>query len=851
MRGSGIATRLARLAAALAAAAIVVGGGASGARPTVRSASAQPKGEDESAELVTVGRQALQAGKLDAAAKALDQAIALNPRRIEAYALRAAVHAAKGEHERGVALMRRARELAPDSLDVLVALGTQLMLAGQVDEGAPLLEGVVARDPSRYEAHALLGHYYADHEQWAQAVTSLEAYRRSRPAALAGEDDRHALDLAEAYLRTRRASDARTLYAGLAERHPSWTTARMGLAWATAAIDCKAARPLLATLDSGPEAPPEVWLVDGQCALALGDVKDALREAHRYVDGAGTASAAGYALLGEAEAARDDLAAARAALGKARAMEPGRRRYAVRLAHVLRLGGDASGALAELDAIAAPSPIESDPAYWVERGEALLALGRANVAVTQLAPAAAALGGDVELLTVIGDASLQAGDAPGAVGYLEAAMKASASAPPPTSRTARTLSAALVVVGERAIGGGDLPAAEAALARADQVAGTAAVWRDLGLVRLSDGAPEAAEGLLAKAVAADQDPVSAILLGRARAARGDEAGARAAFDQAAQRAVGPRAIDVAVERASFELAHGQPAAAVDVLAAVPAPLRTMAGAAARLDAALVTARHAAGLALLADGQALKAAAMLDEAERTAEGDQAIAIRCDAALAAVATGDRDRATARLRAIAKLRCPFPAPADTQAVPILTAFVDGLNPKRAAKAADKLEALERSASGVTQQLAATAVRVVSMTAAEQAYRAGKTAAARKFLATAKAAASRAGADELAYDLGVASLADDDLDAARAAFQRVVARVPEAYIGLGIVADREGDGARALDAWRAAKKAGARFAALDEWIAAKERVFGSAAPSAPGAPPAGAAGASGGPTPAPGGTP
>src|SRR5688572_26365822 len=108
------------------------------------------QGEDESAELVAEGRGALRDGDYDGAAKALDQAIALNPRRMEAYALRAAVHSAKGENARGVALMRKARDLAPDNVDVLAALGTQLVLAGELDEGVPLLEQVVAKAPAQY-----------------------------------------------------------------------------------------------------------------------------------------------------------------------------------------------------------------------------------------------------------------------------------------------------------------------------------------------------------------------------------------------------------------------------------------------------------------------------------------------------------------------------------------------------------------------------------------------------------------------------------------------------------------------------------------------------------------------------
>jgi Tfp pilus assembly protein PilF len=84
MRGSAIATS--RGGFALAALMVVASAGAG-------TASAQrERGEDESAALVEEGRRALKDGELDDAARALDQAIALNPRRIEAYVLRAAIH---------------------------------------------------------------------------------------------------------------------------------------------------------------------------------------------------------------------------------------------------------------------------------------------------------------------------------------------------------------------------------------------------------------------------------------------------------------------------------------------------------------------------------------------------------------------------------------------------------------------------------------------------------------------------------------------------------------------------------------------------------------------------------------
>ncbi|MBK9035677.1 MAG: tetratricopeptide repeat protein [Myxococcales bacterium] len=800
MRGSVIAT-------SLLAAAVVL------ATP----AAAQPRGDDDSVALVAAGRSALTRGDLGGAAKALDQALALNPRRIEAYVLRAAVYAARGEAARGVELMRKARALAPDNDDVAIALGTQLMLAGDVAEGVPLLEAAAARVPDRYEAHALLGHHYADRARWRDAVVALEAYRRTRPAGMATEDDRHALDLAEAYLRTRKAEPARAMYEDLARRHPTWMTARLGLAWATAAVDCRRARPLLAKLADDPAAPPTVWLVDGQCAIELREPGDAMALGRRYLEREPD-SAPALALIGEAEAARGDLAAARASLTRARALEPARARYAVRLARVLRAAGDDAAAVAELEPLAVPPESIDFRSYWIEFGEALIAVGRGPAMLDRLRQALATAPDDAELATTVGAAQLAAGDAVAAAATLEHALAVADGGG--GARTRTRLAQALIAIAEAALAADDVATAEPALVRADAVASSPPVWRGLGMVRLARGDAAGAIEVLSRAKLDQADDVTLILLGRAQAARGDVGAARAALDRAAAIATGPRQVDVALERAAFELERGTAAAAVDALTAVPADERKAAG--ARLASALVTARHAAGLAALADGQAARALGLLDEAGRDAAGDQAVAIRCDAALAAVASGDRDRALGRLKAIAKLRCPFPAPADTQAVPILTAFVDGLNPRRAGKAADKLAGLTRTATGVPRALAASALRVVAMTAAEQAYRAGKLPAARKHLATARGVESRAGADELTYDLAALDLADGKLAEAKAAFARVAARVPEALVGAGIVADREGDSAKALELWRQAKKAGAKLSGLDEWIAAKERIFG-----------------------------
>src|SRR6266481_3462588 len=119
-------------------------------------AQRQNQGEDESAAFVEEGRASLKRGDLDDAAKALDQAIALNPRRVEAYVLRSAVFAARKQYKDGIALMRKAQVLAPTDPEVLTALGSQLVLSGDDDAGIPLLQQVVAKEPARYDAQLLI-----------------------------------------------------------------------------------------------------------------------------------------------------------------------------------------------------------------------------------------------------------------------------------------------------------------------------------------------------------------------------------------------------------------------------------------------------------------------------------------------------------------------------------------------------------------------------------------------------------------------------------------------------------------------------------------------------------------------
>ncbi len=233
------------------------------------AAHAQPRAEDESRALVDEGREALRDARLDAAARALDQAIALNPRRIEAYVLRGAVHLARREHG------RRRRAAPPRAR----AGPRQRRRAGDARH-APGLRPA----PRRGRAAARGGHRHASRSatrrgrcsasttpraasgrrRWS---TSRRTSRRGRPgwpSRIRRTGSISPMRTCAATVRHRRATCSR----GRWRRGRATCEAGSGLAWATAAIDCKRARPLLAGLADLAPTVPAIGLVTGRCARA-------------------------------------------------------------------------------------------------------------------------------------------------------------------------------------------------------------------------------------------------------------------------------------------------------------------------------------------------------------------------------------------------------------------------------------------------------------------------------------------------------------------------------------------------------------------------------------------------------
>ena len=772
------------------------------------------QGEDESAALVSEGRTALKRGKLDDAATALDQAIALNPRRVEAYVLRSAVHAAKKEYVQGIALMRRAQLLSPTDEEVLTALGSQLVLSGDTAAGVPILVGVTQKNARRYDAQLLLGHHFHGTGKWPDAIGAFEAYFQSRPEELAREDARHKVDLADSYLRYRQPDKALVLFRAALTGRKEDLRAQIGVAWSTAAIDCKKARKLLEELEPVAATYPEVWLVDGQCALALGDTNGALALGRRYLDKAPQGTAAGHALVGEAQATRGNLVEARKELERARELEPGRRRWTVRFAHVLRRANEPKAALLALEKLGAPASPGIDPDWWSELGEALLASNDAKGAADRLVPLLPEIPNDAQVRTVAGAAQLASGQAEAAIKTLS---EAEAIAKSPRSR--KLLVDALGVVGVAKLQANDAAGAEQLLSRAESIEGSALVWRNLGVARLAIGKPAEAMTVLDKAVKAEPSGIIVMLAARAHAGANDLTGARSLYERASGiEKDGVISVEIALDWTATELASGDPAVAVGALEKV-ATIAAKTPLAARHKAALATARHAAGLVALRAGNGPRAVELL---KASAAADPQLSTKCDLALAAVVVGEPNAALQALKAVSGQRCPFPPPADMQAAPVLIAFTEGRTAKRAGKSLERLTAMAGKSSGPAAVLLNTAIRVVALEAAQDAYRGGSTAQARKYLTSARNANSRVGTDELAHNLAVLDLADGNYDSAIQQLERVAGKIPEALVNIGIAYERKGDPLKALDAWRRARRANVRYAPLSDWIESKERIYG-----------------------------
>jgi Flp pilus assembly protein TadD len=96
-------------------------------------------------------------GRLADALRAIERAIALDPERTDYHLFRGILSLEGGAQDDAVESFRRAHELSPDEPQAIGGYGRALVLVGRQEEGLPLLEEYLTKNPTDAEALYLRG----------------------------------------------------------------------------------------------------------------------------------------------------------------------------------------------------------------------------------------------------------------------------------------------------------------------------------------------------------------------------------------------------------------------------------------------------------------------------------------------------------------------------------------------------------------------------------------------------------------------------------------------------------------------------------------------------------------------
>jgi tetratricopeptide (TPR) repeat protein len=153
--------------------------------------------------LYVKGRALAQKGNAAAALASFHQALAADPKSVETLLALAEMFAAENKHADSLTMLQKARELNPDSRDVLRHFIVEAMQAGQNDR-ALLAAQDLQRKSSELDDRFLIASVMIQQKQFLPASHILEDYVAQRP-----EDAKAYLGLGMAYLNLLRYPDSR------------------------------------------------------------------------------------------------------------------------------------------------------------------------------------------------------------------------------------------------------------------------------------------------------------------------------------------------------------------------------------------------------------------------------------------------------------------------------------------------------------------------------------------------------------------------------------------------------------------------------------------------------------------
>lgn len=779
-------------------------------------AAAQVIRTDDTRVMEAAATRAIDARDWATATTQLQAAFAMAPHRTELACRAADVYAAAGEPVRAVTLLQAALRAQPTDVELQFALAKHQLATPAAETGLAALQTLVATRPSHYEAQLLVADQLFARSNWLGAAAAYQAYLTHRPRARYADDTRYTLRLAEALLQGGELRRAHTLFAGLARVSPDSMRARLGEAWAVAAMDCARAEPLLQAVVQEFPYLLETTIVQGHCELQTNNATAALARARSVIEmlaqpnatsadvtsregtmkSIASLKAAAHSLAAEAFAKMGNANAADRSFALATTIEPNNPAWPLARARVLRQ----QGRVAEAEAALIEARSQVPPLAWWHEWARLQLQQREFARVQHALSPLVAQPPFVTLERWVGEAMIGAGTPQDAIVPLRRALARDGN-----RKTAEWLAYALTQAGIQALRNQEPDAARAAFAESHALWPTALSERNLALVAM--GEARVALALRAPTTNATTLHVRARVLDAA----GELAAADASFRQAAAVAKGEEAVRIALDRASTQLRRGNPVMAVELLTAIAREVAPSAQAAH--SAALTTARHAAALTALETGDIAEAHQHMQAIRTSASRD----VLCDAAWIAM-LAKKPGAVERLRTELAKGCMLEPSANALA-PLLVQLAEVQQASANLRALTRLQAMVRNVPPAHRAFAERILRTAANITAARAGTAGRLKEAKSALAIARTVTSADGANELRVNEGALWLASDDPSKAREILSPLTDHVAAAAINAGIAAERLGDSGAALAHWQRAAKLGAADV-VEKWIAAKVRL-------------------------------